>query len=458
MAYSQRANALSLDQWAELMGINPIVFHGATVSCSNAIAPPNCNTYWRQYPWQSAATVSREALAQAIESAEAAIEQYIGYNISPTWEKEVVALTHKESLTLQRFGRVEIPLTATHVISAGREERQLVHGNNYPEFDALSVDPRREFGSNGLLINGIAQNALLTISYSDQDSDSFDETATVIIPGVSAGTECEYEVFIPGFMGRGGYEIIPRSRSYNSSTSELTLTFWTWQMIDPAVAGSIARYAPTVAGKIAPIDLCDAANIIDEVEVWRSTTPADYPHAVISMRKSPCTCADGCPHCTVVDYPACVLVRDAESGYITVVRADLEQDPDTLEWSYECCGGGVAPWDCHTPSQSDIPFKITVYYRSGCTKPNIVCDDMCFSEEVAILAAARLSKEVCECGCDVERLANYRRDWAIATQAFSPRITIDDLRNPFGTREGEILVYRRLRHLAGRISLGGIIK
>lgn len=457
MAYSDHETKLSLDRWAELMGVDPIAFHGATVSCSTSVFPPNCNSYWRQFPWQSAANISREALAQAVSSAEKAVEKFLGTSISPKWKRETISLTTKEANTLKRFGTVELTLSTDQILSTGRNERQLIHGTSYSEFDALASDPRR-IDSDGTIINGIAQNSALSVSYSDNDSDGFDETATVTVPNVTAGDECDYEIWIPGKRGRGGYRIYPKASSFDFASGDLVLEFWAWQMISPSVSNSIARYDSSLAQKIAPIDLCDVNNLLTEVEVWRSIVSPDYSSAVISMRQAPCNCTAGCPKCTVVDYPGCILVRDSANGYARVSRADLVQDDQTLQWSYDCCGNGIAPWHCGNPIESDIPFQITVYYKSGCEESDGVCNDMCYAEEVAILAAARLNKEICECGCDVQRLSELRRDYSMVTPTFTPRVTLEDLRNPFGTREGEIMVYRRLKHLLPGLEFGGVIK
>lgn len=84
MARASTPTLLNLDWYAQIMGISPMHFAGATTN--NYFPLRNtCSDLWVQESWQFADMVSRESLAQEIEQAEIAIANELGYWPAPKW-------------------------------------------------------------------------------------------------------------------------------------------------------------------------------------------------------------------------------------------------------------------------------------------------------------------------------------------------------------------------------------
>ena len=69
---------------------------------------------------------------------------------------------------------------------------------------------------------------------------------------------------------------------------------------------------------------------------------------------------------------------------------------------------------------------------------------------IAMLATARLEWPLCSC-TNVQLLANrWREDLARMNKERSFAVTPDDLQNPFGTRAGETLAWKRITKSRGK--------
>lgn len=85
MARASTLTWLSLDRWAEIVGLNPLHFNGITTLLTPDSACNSGEDVWKQYPYQDAGKISREDLAEAIRDAENQIANYVGYNLLPDW-------------------------------------------------------------------------------------------------------------------------------------------------------------------------------------------------------------------------------------------------------------------------------------------------------------------------------------------------------------------------------------
>ena len=76
--------------------------------------------------------------------------------------------------------------------------------------------------------------------------------------------------------------------------------------------------------------------------------------------------------------------------------------------------------------------------------------DQYWAKLIAMLATARLEWPLCSC-TNVQLLADrWREDLARVNTQRSFMISPDDLQNPFGTRAGEALVWKRITKSRGR--------
>jgi len=82
MARSQTITLLSLDQYAEILGLDPRHFNQLV---STAIPVNNAYNVWYQHQWQNRGTASREDIAKAIATAERMIAEVTGFWPAPKY-------------------------------------------------------------------------------------------------------------------------------------------------------------------------------------------------------------------------------------------------------------------------------------------------------------------------------------------------------------------------------------
>lgn len=86
MTVASTETLMSLDQYAEFMGIPPIHFAQGISGAYPDDA--GCRSVWYQYSWMSPGKASREELARAIAQAETLIAQLVGFWPAPTWSTD----------------------------------------------------------------------------------------------------------------------------------------------------------------------------------------------------------------------------------------------------------------------------------------------------------------------------------------------------------------------------------
>ena len=157
MARASIPTLLSLNYYAQIMGINPMHFAGATTDDYFPLRN-TCADLWVQESWQFADMVSRESLAQEIDQAETAIANELGWWPAPKWiVQEVHRYPRFYRKDAYRFGGRNV-----------RNQRVGV-GCDY----GMIISPGQRASS---LIEAGA-----TVTYTDADGDGFYETATVTV-------------------------------------------------------------------------------------------------------------------------------------------------------------------------------------------------------------------------------------------------------------------------------------
>lgn len=123
-------------------------------------------------------------------------------------------------------------------------------------------------------------------------------------------------------------------------------------------------------------------------------------------------------------------------------------ESNKYEW-----GGSCASAQC---DGNAVAIKLS--YIAGCTTDGTVYGPGCYDNEVAMIAVARIARDVCTCGCGNQtRVEDYRADWSIYDGTIARRILSSDILNPFGTRGGEILAWRRLAQIAQSVKYAGLV-
>jgi hypothetical protein len=398
------------------MGISPVHFCGAAGSVFFPLGGA-CSDVWWQQAYQGSDKVSREDLARAIAEAEREIADFLGYWPAPMWfEREM----HK----------------------ADRHHRREWFGVGVnTRYDPKSV--KLDWGKfiaqgrrNVTLIGAMALTA------SDPDGDGFNELYT----GTRATTltQADIQEVAVYFTGKNTeeWEVRPKTAAIVAGT--LTCTFDFWQVIDPVKQDVF----PSTAGQTA-LDITGTIYVAS-LDVYRRFT--DYslhsselywePREYGSLGCPVCG-GSGCQSCSTVYQCGCLHVRDVSLGIAVPVAADW--NPTTSAW---------------VPTADPMPIDpdmVKVWYQAGDMSQAYLAGtsldplDQRYAECIAYLAVSRLERPFCACGNLASLAKDLRQDYS-RTDSGGPSFYLPDkdASNPFGTRKGELVVWRRLTGLAKR--------
>lgn len=391
---------LSIDRYAEIMGVNPVFFNqgaqvnlpsGATLFPHSAGAP-NVEVTWQQYSWSIRNNVSREELAQEINRAEFEISKFLGYCPAPTWtEEELIDLpNHYDRLV----GK------ATYDV---RGRRSGVRIRN------------RKFIAGGRRAVEFVENAC--VQYVDADKDGWAEIARIVVnTGVTSFNKHEYKVYLDGNHGEQIYEIRPARRKYVNG-SVLTMDFDSWKFIKPEIKHAhITNDLNSIN-----IDINNADNLVSVVDVYREYNDTSQVSAQFVY-------ADG----TQTD--AMLSLKNALADFVT-----------------------VSPVDACSTSCTGTPQFVKLWYYSGykCQEADNIYGDYLYptlAKAIAILATARLSRPVAGNTNVTAHTLMLQEDMSKGGGDKGYRMFGNIIyENPFGTRYGELLAYKSLYQFNKRL-------
>lgn len=397
---------LSPARYAQIMGINPIFIMGATIT--NYFEEfADCERPWPRHTFQSSDQASMEDLILSIKEAEQDIAHYLGYNVGPDWvtgdDKYQWPLYRNNHFTngINELGRrTGIQLRRGEFIAGGRRAVELIE---------LSA----------------------TVSYTDQDGDLFEETATIAVTTTVTDWR-EIKVYVPGKGGDRRWEIrTPRSVSLSAGIA--TIVFDSWQLVDPDIASSLPQASYT------PVDLADAAQVFSTVDVYREYNDTTQSACELIWERRPAySCSYcggiGCAECTPITQGGCLVSRSQLAGFVVPTPGSYSSGA----WASAEFTGGRSP------------DQVKMWYYSGYRSEEYLVGysndplDQWLAEAIAVLATARLEREICI--CNSERIKRLQDEAAFSSEAGNFLAISDDLQaSPFGTKVGEVQAYRRVK-------------
>ena len=161
----------------------------------------------------------------------------------------------------------------------------------------------------------------------------------------------------------------------------------------------------------------------------------------------------GCEACTLTTQDGCLHVRDANRG--VVVPQPATYDEDTAAWV------GDRFTKCRDPD------FVKIWYYSGDLDQGYLAGHaldplpQVWANAIAWLATARLERPFCSCGNVQALCQKWQNDLAAVSstqqQAQSYQNAPDVLTNPFGSRLGEVMAWRRVQRAKDRLPGGGVV-
>lgn len=399
MARAETVTKLPLDRWAELVQLNPIHFNQCHIpSQQNNQA---CQGGWFQRDWQDTDRVSREQLASTIAQAEEMIESQLGYRLLPTWE---VAEYHSFE------GRPNRP---EHYNLSGMDVRGRRTG--------VKLD-WGYFVTGGIEAKTLIDDAL-TITWSDENGDSFKDKGTVVCTVDADTLQCEVELFYPGHAGDARWRIRPITVSIVGITA--TITF----------KRELAVLEDLQSGyDVRGVDFTDDAKFLTTVDAYRHYNDPST-QVTLLWENGGCGCLSGaCGSCTFNAQTGCLRVRgDDRQSFVAVSPALWDADTDS--------------YSALSPAVGAEPDAVTAYYRAGWRNNSLACSsdvmDLDLAIAVAVLSASLLDRKVCDCRGTEEAVARWQHDTAVQSGATEVKRSVAKS-CPFGTTAGALEAWRRI--------------
>ena len=304
---------LPLSRYAQLIGINPIQF-------MSGVAPTyfpttGCSDRWRQYDWQEGEKVSRDAIAREIQRAERDIANQLGYWPGQVW-------VENDKLSYTKYHRRE--LTALRGFTPqGLYKGIALHWGKFIQGGTRGV-PTYQGTATGI-----------TLDFSDEDLDLFDETVTITVP-TAVTDPYELGVFYAGSEGDERYEIRP-VRSKTIVGVNVVIVMDAWLLFKPELLAAL----PGANSSSLDIPAEDPASYVTSVDVYRVyNDPEDqctlYWDGAPGVYCSTCN-GDGCPDCEPNTQIACTSARNPDDGIVVVMPAS-SYDTGTFTVGTFCTG------------------------------------------------------------------------------------------------------------------------
>lgn len=402
MARSDIKTWLSLDEFAAIIGLDPINFNG--LHSPTLQKNTQCGDVFFQYSWQHSDRIGRDDIAMAIQAAEREMSQEAGYNLLPDW-------------TLEE--RLEYPRPAF-------PESYNIYGVN-PRWMLKSVETSKgHIISGGMRAKSVIQIAGAVVR-SDADGDGYAETATVIVPITITDTN-EVHVYYTGKGGEDGWEIRPIKVSISGGFA--TITFKSWQI---PLGTQMDQF------DIKPMDADDVASYETMVDVYRVYN--DPATQVQFMWEGSPNCCGTCNACQFSTQAGCFHSRDARLGIVVPSVASWdESSQEFVATSFSACRE---------------PDQVRLWYYSGYRDQSVARPYVELSPywkyAIAYFAASKFERAICGCSNVNQFIEHWRRNAAYTSQAEGGiTMTAEQASNRLGTTVGALYAWKRI-HQNGMI-------
>ena len=398
MALAKTPTLLPLDRAAEVLGISPLHFNG--VRSQYIHDESYCDGVWFQEAYQRADRFSREDLARLLAVAEETVAKYLGYWPMPRWVEE-------EEHQLTQFVRVEVP---SYYNSRGMRKSILTRWGHVIEGGIRATS----------LIEGDA-----VISYTDEDSDGYFETATITVDLSTIDDRQEVRVFYPGYEAAVQWEIRPVDVDLDAGT----ITFKREQ----CVLENLLYRMPPPDDPMDAVDGDDDANFLTTADVYRVYNDPSQ-QVVFYMEPDFCNTEET----TQTGY---LNVRDSRRGFVAYWPGTYDDG-----WTNATL---CAP-----------PLRARFWYRAG--KKNLYSEtpelQMDYTLERLLVYYALSLSDKAICGCDnfSSHLAYELQDLAEVGDTKRFQVTFKQMDCPLGTKRAAIRMwdYIQQNKLGGSLRKG----
>ena len=393
MARASINTLLSLDQWAQIVGINPWEFN----QIAEGLPVQNraqCPHVWFQYPWQQE-WIGREELANCIRQAEELIAEKTNIWPAPNY-------------IVEEWNQPNYPSSKTAPIMTDSSGRYKAIKTRYSHLRNFGVFTRS-------LIN-----ADVAVTLSDEDGDLLNETFTLTTVSTSLLTADEIGVYTSD-ADRLGQDLDEtwRIRPLRISVSGTTIT----------IKGHISLLVKPSLAEIYDAQVLNVteAIFVSTLDVYRvytdSTATADDPNQGLAIWDPLPNCASDC---SVLTGAACFSRASDDAG---IARVQIKSDQRQL---------------------SRFPDRFQINYLAGIPLTSNGLMNFQWARAVAYLAISLMP--AVKCGCERSNaIINYWRTLANqgdseARPILAEEISMNQLGDP---RRGTLYAWKFIKEQIG---------
>lgn len=383
--------------------------------------PSACNQVIKEYAWQDANAAGRVEMRAAIESAEAKLRQYLGYSVAPHFVEDTIQYPRYYD---HRFWLVNDYDADGRIMSV-----QVTEGY----IQAIGVEARTAIDLSAAVV------------YTDENGDGLDDLFTVTVATTVTDPK-EIAIYFTSADRLDGADVSEEWRiqpvTVTISGGNAVIKGPPWVLVKPIL------YTSVVDTVLNPET---ASNFVTDVAVYRrfadpSGTATDDSQGIFTWEARPFPSWAWCYGCGSGDNStdaaayaqsiARVGIRDAERG-IVIPQAAV-YNTTTSTWSGTFWSG------CSQPS------RVTIRYYAGyplqSSNQQMASD---WQMVVARLAAAELPIVICADNTGSHFLWHWQFDLARSQGVNDEQYQISaaDLDNPFGTRRGQVMAWKKVQNL-----------
>ena len=398
MARASIRTWLSLDRFAQIIGLNPLNFNQLS---SRTLFPNNvCGDIFFQHDWQHSDRLGRETIAMAIQAAEQEMTREAGFNLLPDWTVD----------ERQNYPHPRVP-------------GALLGNTLNPDLQNKSV----ELSKGHVLSGGIRTKVLLqagaAVTRQDDDVDGYAETCVVNV-NVTFTDVNEVRAYYPAKSGEDAWEIRPIRVAISGGVANIQ--FYAWQI--SAANQQEALNAVALDGDL-------AASYETTIDVYRLYND---PQTQVSFLWEGCSTGDCCGSCTACQFGSqsgCFHLRNPRLGLAVPTPGTWNTSTEVFDY---------AEWSaCREPDQTRF------YYYSGwqdtkLTRPKTDLDSY-WEYAIAYFACSKFERPVCGCSNVNQFVEKWRTDIAFSSEAGNYINTPEMLANRLGTSVGAIYAWKRIQ-------------
>lgn len=407
---------LSLEEFRQVLGYNPYHFWGLT---NARLAPTSaCNELVFEYGWQKGDAAGRADIRRALETSEAMIAEKLRFWPAPKYLEETMAwpLYHDRGVhrayNVEPDGRrVNVRLKYGRLLDVGCETRTTI--GTFPVNIAKSNDCLQQH---------------FTMDFATTETDASRLIFEFVETDRPDGTQRDWEV---------------RPLNVTIAGGRCKVQGKVWLIVKP----ELYEEGPISENGTQGSDPDDRNTFVDRLKVtalsYTSGTTEATAQAVLRWESRPCHGWFCCDTTSLQGEPGTSYYAAARAGvrsaeYGEVLPDSALYNSTTQAWEVPvdwCCG-------------STEPDTVTVRYVSGVARENGRMSRY-YSDAVARLAMAELSRPMC--ACDVANKELFRWQYDRASEGDNGFRTSElDLNSPFGTSAGAIWAWKQVKTLALR--------